>query len=120
MSTAAGVARLRKVVALLDSPVEGEAVAALGRARQIARGLGVKVADALAADTPSRMPPIPVAPESTFNRQAMYCASFPAEFNGWERGFVASASLVRSPTDKQRATLERLFRRACMAAERRA
>ena len=113
----AEMARLRKVAALLDSPVDGEAMAALGRVRKMVHGAGLKVADMLVLAPPRQLQPIPVPPSSLFTQKAMRCASLSELFNDWERDFIDCMSLVRSPSDRQRATLEKLYRRVCDAAE---
>ena len=113
----AELALLRKVAALLDSPVDGEAMAALGRVRKMVHGAGLKVADMLVLAPPRQLQPIPVPPSSLFTQKAMRCASMPELFNDWERGFISSMSSVRSPTDRQRSTLNALYRRACNAVE---
>jgi hypothetical protein len=126
-------AKLAKVLGLIDSPVDGEALAAARAAAQMVRGAGLTWSDVIAAPA---LPPrvrepvddraeprdradhhdgVPDREPIDITNAIEICLDYPSALSRWERGFVASLRFQRGLTAKQLLILERCARKSIEA-----
>lgn len=103
----AAAEKLAKVLELIDSPVDGEALAAARMAGKLVKAAGLRWRDVLLQPAPvapaaAAPPPRPTwAEPATWRQAVVQCLRFDTVLTAWEQDFLASIAALPGLSEKQ-------------------